>query len=316
VSTSGQIPARPPDRRYWYSQDQAHRLAVRQTGGMGERNELGRFLKSRRARLDPGLAGIEADSRRRVSGLRREEVATLAGISVEYYVRLEQGRAARPSEPVLDALGRALQLDGDERRYLDDLARPRSSGRAPRPERIRAELAQLLGMMERVPALVINHRMDVLAWNQLASALFFDFGSVTPRERNLARFGFLDADSKERFIDWQDVARATVGQLRLATSRHDDDEVLATLLGELMMKSEQFRTLWAGRDVKQRTHGSKRFRHPVVGELTLRFENFDLPGETGQRLVAFSPEPASPAASALELLAMWTAPSATLATDS
>ena len=278
---------------------------------MGERNELGRFLKSRRARLDPALAGIEADSRRRVSGLRREEVATLAGISVEYYVRLEQGRAARPSEPVLDALSRALQLDGDERRYLDDLARPRSSGRAPRPERIRTELVQLLGMMERVPALVINHRMDVLAWNQLASALFFDFGSVAPRERNLARFGFLDADSKERFIDWQDVARATVGQLRIATSRHDDDEVLATLLGELMMKSEQFRTLWAGRDVKQRTHGSKRFRHPVVGELTLRFENFDLPGETGQRLVAFSPEPSSPAASALELLAMWTAPSAT-----
>ncbi len=278
---------------------------------MGERNELGRFLKSRRARLDPGLAGIEVDARRRVSGLRREEVATLAGISVEYYVRLEQGRAARPSEPVLDALGRALQLDGDERRYLDDLVRPRSSGRAPRPERIRTELVQLLDMMERVPALVINHRMDVLAWNQLASALFFDFGSAAPRERNLARFGFLDPDSKERFIDWQDVARATVGQLRLATSRHDDDEVLATLLGELMMKSEQFRTLWAGRDVKQRTHGSKRFRHPVVGELTLRFENFDLPGETGQRLVAFSPEPASPAASALELLAMWTAPSAT-----
>ena len=273
---------------------------------MGERNELGGFLKSRRARLDPALAGIAADARRRVSGLRREEVATLAGISVEYYVRLEQGRAARPSEPVLDALGRALRLDGDERRYLDDLARPRSSGRAPRPERIRTELVQLLDMMERVPALVINHRMDVLAWNQLAAALFFDFGAVAPRERNLARFGFLDPASQERFIDWQDVARATVGQLRIATSRHDDDELLATLLGELMMKSEQFRVLWAGRDVKQRTHGSKRFRHPVVGELTLRFENFDLPGETGQRLVAFSPEPASPAASALELLAMWT----------
>jgi transcriptional regulator with XRE-family HTH domain len=277
---------------------------------MSEQNELGRFLKSRRARIDPGRSGIEANSRRRVAGLRREEVASLAGISVEYYVRLEQGRAARPSEAVLDALARALQLDGDERRYLEGLARPRPSARSPRPERIRTELVQLLDMMERVPAMVINHRMDVLAWNQLASALFFDFASAPPRERNLARFGFLDADSKERFVDWQDVARATVGTLRLATSRHDDDEVLATLLGELMMKSEQFRTLWAGRDVKQRTHGSKRFRHPVVGELTLRFENFDLPGETGQRLVAFSPEPASPAASALELLAMWTAPSA------
>jgi transcriptional regulator with XRE-family HTH domain len=278
---------------------------------MGEQNELGRFLKSRRARLDPGDAGIEANARRRVAGLRREEVAALAGISVEYYVRLEQGRAARPSEAVLDALGRALKLDADERRYLDDLARPRPSARAPRPERIRTELVQLLGMMDRVPAMVINHRMDVLAWNQLAAALFFDFNEVPPRERNLARFGFLDARSKDRFIDWQDVARATVGTLRLAASRHDDDEVLATLLGELLMKSEQFRTLWAGRDVKQRTHGSKRFRHPVVGELTLRFENFDLPGEAGQRLVTFSPEPASPAANALELLAMWTAPSAT-----
>jgi transcriptional regulator with XRE-family HTH domain len=283
---------------------------VLHTGGMSEQNELGRFLKSRRARIDPGQSGIEANPRRRVAGLRREEVASLAGISVEYYVRLEQGRAARPSEAVLDALARALQLDGDERRYLEGLARPRPSARSPRPERIRTELVQLLDMMERVPAMVINHRMDVLAWNQLASALFFDFAAAPPRERNLARFGFLDTGSKERFVDWQDVARATVGTLRLATSRHDDDEVLATLLGELMMKSEQFRTLWAGRDVKQRTHGSKRFRHPVVGELTLRFENFDLPGETGQRLVAFSPEPASPAASALELLAMWTAPSA------
>jgi transcriptional regulator with XRE-family HTH domain len=276
---------------------------------MSEQNELGRFLKSRRARIDPGQSGIEANARRRVAGLRREEVASLAGISVEYYVRLEQGRASRPSEAVLDAIGRALRLDADERRYLDGLARPRPSMRSPRPERVRTELTQLLGMMDRVPAMVINHRMDVLAWNRLAAQLFFDFESVTPRERNLARFGFLDADSKERFIDWQDVARATVGTLRLATSHHDDDEVLATLLGELMMKSEQFRTLWAGRDVKQRTHGSKRFRHPVVGELTLRFENFDLPGETGQRLVAFSPEPASPAASALELLAMWTGPS-------
>ncbi|MFJ1766662.1 helix-turn-helix transcriptional regulator [Amycolatopsis sp. NPDC088138] len=270
---------------------------------MSEHNELGRFLKSRRARIAPG----RADTRRRVAGLRREEVAALAGISVEYYVRLEQGRASRPSEAVLGAIGRALRLDVDERRYLDGLARPRPSGR-PRPERVRPELTQLLAMMDRIPALVINHRMDVLAWNSLAAQLFFDFAAVTPRERNLARFAFLDAASEERFADWPEVARATVGALRLATSRHYDDEALATLLGELMMKSEPFRTWWAGRDVRQRTHGSKRFRHPVVGELTLRFEHFDLPGETGQRLVAFSPEPASPAASALELLAMWTAP--------
>ncbi|PWW59572.1 helix-turn-helix transcriptional regulator [Actinokineospora spheciospongiae] len=278
---------------------------------MDDRNELGRFLKSRRARLDPARAGIEVISRRRVAGLRREEVAALAGISVEYYVRLEQGRAQRPSEGVLDSLARALELDDVERRYLEGLANPRTSTpRAPRAERARTELAQLLGMMDRIPALVINHRMDVLAWNHLSRQLFFDFPAAAPRDRNLARFGFLSPESQNRFVDWHDVQRATAGALRLAASRHPNDEALATLLGELTMKSEVFRTLWAGRDVKQRTHGTKRFRHPVVGELPLRFENFELPGETDQRLVTFSPEPASPAAAALELLMMWTAPPA------
>jgi hypothetical protein len=148
--------------------------------------------------------------------------------------------------------------------------------------------------------------MDVLAWNHLAVQLFVDFATLPPRERNLARFGFLDPASQDRFVDWHDVAKATVGQLRLAAGRHADDEALATLLGELTMKSEVFRALWAGRDVKERTYGTKRFRHPLVGELTLRFENFDLPGGSSQRLVIFSAEPASPAQSALELLSMWT----------
>ncbi|GLW93272.1 helix-turn-helix transcriptional regulator [Actinokineospora globicatena] len=276
---------------------------------MDDRNELGRFLKSRRARVDPADVGIAVHARRRVAGLRREEVASLAGISVEYYVRLEQGRASRPSESVLEALARALTLDDVERRYLDELVRPRPAAtRGPRTERARPELAQLLSFLDRVPALVINHRLDVLAWNHLAGQLFFDFAAASPRQRNLARFGFLDPHSQERFVDWQDVCRATAGTLRLAAGRHTHDEALATLLGELTMKSDLFRTLWAGRDVKQRTHGTKRFRHPVVGELTLRFENFDLPGESDQRLVTFSPEPASPAEQALSLLAMWSTP--------
>ncbi|GGS37276.1 MULTISPECIES: helix-turn-helix transcriptional regulator [Actinokineospora] len=278
---------------------------------MADQNELGRFLKSRRSRLTPDQAGIDVLTRRRVSGLRREEVAALAGISVEYYVRLEQGRASKPSDAVLDALARALFLDEVERRYLDDLARPRAGApRGSRADRPRAELVQLLSMLDRVPALVLNHRMDVLAWNRLSPQLFFDFAAAAPRDRNLARFAFLDEASKERFLDWNDVARATVGQLRLAAGRHADDDALATLLGELTMKSPVFRTLWAGRDVKQRTHGVKRFHHPLIGELPLRFENFDVCGESGQRLVTFSPEPGSPAQSALELLAMWTAPAA------
>jgi transcriptional regulator with XRE-family HTH domain len=284
---------------------------------MADHNELGRFLKSRRARLSPEQSGIDVLTRRRVEGLRREEVAALAGISVEYYMRLEQGRASKPSDAVLDALGRALDLDDVERRYLDDLARPRAAAaRVPRAERPRAELVQLVQLLDRVPALVLNHRLDVLAWNQLSPQLFFDFAAAHPRDRNLARFAFLDEDSKSRFPDWNDVARATVGQLRLAAGRHADDEALATLLGELTMKSAVFRTLWAGRDVKQRTHGTKRFHHPLVGELPLRFENFDICGENGQRLVTFSPEPASPAASALELLAMWTSPTADRASAS
>lgn len=280
---------------------------------MDDRRELGRFLQSRRALISPERAGLHVSARRRVQGLRREEVALLADISVEYYVRLEQGRATRPSPEVLDALARALELDDVERAHLQDLTRtgtviPR---RSAQPERARPELVQLLGLMEKTPALLINYRMDVLAWNRLAAMLFFDFDAVSAKERNLARFAFLDPASGERWVDWADVAKATVGALRLAAGRYSDDEALATLLGELTMRSEAFRNLWSGRDVRERTHGQKRFRHPLVGELTLRFENFDLPGVAGQRLVAFSADPAGPAQAALDLIAMWNAPEST-----
>jgi hypothetical protein len=228
-------------------------------------------------------------------------------------VRLEQGRATRPSPQVLDALARALELDEVERAHLNDLAR--TGGVSPRrsvqPERARPELVRLLALMERTPALLINYRMDVLAWNRLAAALFFDFDAASVRQRNLARFAFLDPAGDERFVDRTEVARATVGALRLATGRYPDDAALATLLGELTMRSEAFRNLWSGRDVRERTHGQKRFRHPLVGELTLRFENFDLPGAAGQRLVVFSADPTGPAQAALDLIAMWTAPSLT-----
>ncbi|WET81604.1 helix-turn-helix transcriptional regulator [Amycolatopsis sp. QT-25] len=276
---------------------------------MSDERELGRFLRSRRARAAPERAGATGRGPRRVSGLRRDEVAQLAGISVEYYVRLEQGRALRPSAGVVDALAVALDLDDAERAHVHDLATMRRRPSRPyRRARARPELVGLLQAMSRVPALVYDHRMDVLAWNRLAAQLFIDFAAAPVPSRNLARFCFLDPESRDRFVDWADVARATVGQLRLASGRYGDDEGLAQLVGELAIGSETFRSLWAGRDVRERTHGEKRFRHPLVGELTLRFENFDLPGGTGQRLVTFT-APAgaagAPAAAALGLLAMW-----------
>ena len=264
--------------------------------------ELGRFLKSRREAATPADSGILTGPRRRVAGLRREEVAQLAGISVEYYVRLEQGRARGPSPEVLDALARTLRLDDVERGHLHDLASARPA-RPPSARRVRPELVGLLAKLDRVPALVLDHRLDVLAWNPLSAQLFFDF-AATPA-RNLARFCLLDPASREVFPDWHDVARATVGQLRLVAARYATDQALATLIGELTLRSEPFRTLWSGRVVQQRTHGRKRFRHPVAGELTLRFENFELPDSSGQRLVTFTAEPGSPSESALDLLAHW-----------
>jgi len=241
-----------------------------------------------------------------VSGLRRDEVAQLAGISVEYYVRLEQGRARRPSGAVVEALARALDLDDVERAHVQDLAQARRHSTRPyRPGVARPELVTVLQAMDRVPALVYDHRLDVVAWNALATQLFTDFGALPRTARNLARFCFLEPESRDRFVDWSDVARATVGQLRLASGRHVDDEGIARLVGELAIGSETFRTLWAGRDVRERTHGQKRFHHPMVGELALRYENFELPGGSGQRLVMFSAPPTSPATAALGLLAMW-----------
>ncbi|WAL66735.1 helix-turn-helix transcriptional regulator [Amycolatopsis cynarae] len=265
-------------------------------------DELGEFLRSRRARLDPAQAGFPAGNRRRVSGLRRDEVAQLAGISVEYYIRLEQGRAGQPSHQVLTALARALGLDEVEERHLHDLAGPPAKPR-PRANPARRELVDLLRRMTGIPALVTNHRLDVLAWNRLAAHLFFDFERTPAKRRNLGRFAFLDPASREIFADWPEVARATVGQLRLAAGRNPGDQALATLLGELTMNSPDFEDLWSRRDVRERTHGRKRFRHPVAGELTLRFENFVLPDASGQRLTTFTPEPESE--EALALLAMW-----------
>jgi transcriptional regulator with XRE-family HTH domain len=269
-------------------------------------NLLGEYLAARRARVRPDDVGIPVLGRRRVPGLRREELAQLAGVSVDYYVRLEQGRARHPSPEVLDALARALRLDDLERRHLHELgaserARPRH--RTPSREEARTALTWLLDAFRDVPALVMGRRMDVLAWNRLAAALVGDFGAMSPRERNLARHVFLDPAARDVYVEWEVVAHDTVGVLRRAAAQYPDDEELEALIGELSVKSPQFARWWAGADVHEKTFGSKRYAHPVVGELELRFETFTLPGDPGQTLLTYVAEPGSPSETALRLLA-------------
>lgn len=257
---------------------------------------LGEFLQSRRARVTPESAGLRGGSRRRVPGLRREELAQLAGISVEYYQRLEQGRASHPSDEVLDAIAGALRLDLVERDHLRALARPpRRATRAA--DAARPELRRMLDLIDRVPALVINDRFDVLAANALAERLFGG-----GEELNLARMLFLDRAAREFYVEWDEVAAATAAQLRLAAGRHPHDD-LAELVAELSGQSAEFRRLWDTGDVELRTFGAKSFRHPEAGVLTLNYENFELPGDTRQRLVTFTPSEGSTTEAALQLLA-------------
>jgi transcriptional regulator with XRE-family HTH domain len=272
--------------------------------------DLGRFLQARRARVRPDDVGLPDYGRRRVPGLRREELAQLAGVSVDYYVRLEQGRAAHPSVEVLDALARALQLDDVAQRHLHELA-AHAAARAPDPpprgERVHAALQTILDRLDGMPGFVIGRRMDVLAWNRLAAALIADFGALAPERRNLARFMFLDPAARERYVDWERCAHAHVGFLRLAAGRDPNDQELAALIGELSVKNEQFARWWATHEVRQKTRGTKRYRHPVVGEVTVRYETLVLPDDPSQSLVTYTTEPGSPSETALKLLASWSA---------
>lgn len=278
-------------------------------------DDLGGFLKSRRARVTPQSAGLEPGARRRVAGLRREEVALLAGISVEYYVRLEQGRSTAPSEEVLDAIARALRLDEVERAHLGRLARPARRTAKPRGDGVRPKLLRLLALVERAPAMIINHRSDVLAANAPATLLFLpDVLAASapatvlfpPDVHNVARFVF-GPGGRDFYGDWDSVARDTVGQLRLAAGQYPGDRRLAALIGELSMGDEEFRGLWAARDVRLRTQGTKRLRHPLVGELELGYESFEVAEAPGQRLITLIPEPDSSSEAALALLGSWNA---------
>lgn len=263
-------------------------------------NRIGQFLRARRERVQPEDVGLPDLGRRRVPGLRREELATLAGVSADYYVRLEQGRERHPSEQVIDALARALRLDDDATAHLHELARPTPRRRraARRTERVRPELLRLMDAWAHTPALVTGRHIDVLAANSLATTLH---GGFAPGH-NLVRTLFLDPAARERYPDWDEVAKDTVAALRASVGPDLDDPHLTDLVGELSLKSERFRTLWARHDVREKTHGTKRFVHPQVGELTLHYETFAVAGSSGQVLSVYHADPGSPTEQALALL--------------
>jgi hypothetical protein len=271
-------------------------------------DDLAGFLRTRRSRVDPASVGISTDSRRRVEGLRREEVAHLSGVSVDYYVRLEQGRATQPSEQILDALARVLGLDETEREHLYRLARQRRR-RAKAPGmgvppaggwgRVRPELLRVLDLVADAPALIMDHRLDVLAGNRLAGLLH----SRPMAGLNTARHIFLEEAERGLYADWEKCTLDVVGHLRLAAGKYPEDPRLASLIGELAMGSERFRRLWARADVRTRTHGRKAYLHPLVGLLELHQENFALPDEPSMELVVLSAAPGSPAEDGLRLLA-------------
>ncbi|POM26588.1 hypothetical protein BTM25_09890 [Actinomadura rubteroloni] len=270
---------------------------------LDRRTELGAFLRSRRARLRPDDLGLPGHGgRRRVPGLRREELAMLAGVSVDHYVRLEQGRTLHFSDAVLDAVARALRLDPAERDHLHRLARP-SSGTAPSPQEVRPGLRRLLDQAGDVPGYVLGRDLDVLAWNPLACALLADFGALPPRERNLARLIFLDPRLRDLYVDWRGKAGDVVAFLRLDASRRPGDPATTALVEELSALSPDFRTLWAEHRLKDKTHGRYVYRHPVVGELELGFETLRLPDDPDQAFIAHTVEPGSPSETALRLLA-------------
>lgn len=272
--------------------------------------EAADFLRRARGSLDPLRAGLPSDERvRRVPGLRREEVARLAGVSTDYYARLEQGRPLTPSAGVVDSIARALELDAAGRAHLGHLIgnptarRPR---RAPSAQRVRPGLHQFLDALEGQPAFILGRRTDILASNRLARALLTDFDRLPPRERNYSRWVLLSDEARSLFVDWEVQARAVVESLRLDLGSDPDDRASQELVAELAERSTEFAHWWREHRVYQRTFGSKRLRHPVVGELTIDYESLTLPGDPDQTLFVYSTEAGTASRQALDLLASWT----------
>jgi transcriptional regulator with XRE-family HTH domain len=251
-----------------------------------------------------------------VAGLRRDEVAQLAGISIEYYTRLERGNIRGVSDEVLDGIIRALQLDDVERAHLIDLVRTANASpaarRRPTQQQVRPSVQRLLDSMTGTAAFVRNGRLDILAANQLGYALYSPvFGSPVARKpaqpANLARFIFLDEHSAGFYRDWDGIAQAAVGSLRAEAGRDPYDRALAGLVGELSVRSQEFRERWAAHDVEYYRSGVQPFRHPVAGDLDLEYDALEIPADPGQTIIAYSAEPGSAARGALDILASWAA---------
>ena len=279
---------------------------------MSNSDEVKAFLSTRRAKIRPEQAGLAHFSRnRRVPGLRRSEVADLAGVSVEYYARLERGNLAGVSESVLDALARALQLDEAERVHLADLVRAAIPGararRTSSAQQVRPGLARILAGMTDVPAIVNSGTLDLLAANPLGQALFAPVLANPTRPVNHARFCFLEPRAHDFWLDWERAADDSVAALRLQAGRDPYDKRLTNLVGELSTRSDAFRVRWAAHDVRLHRTGGKSFHHPVVGDLHLSFEVMELPADPGLSLIAFSAEAGSPADDSLRVLASWAA---------
>ncbi|GGW48306.1 helix-turn-helix domain-containing protein [Streptomyces griseoloalbus] len=276
------------------------------------RSEFGAFLKARRAELTPAQVGLADDGTlRRVPGLRRDEVARLATMSTDYYTRIEQGRV-RASATVLASLVRALRLDEAQQAYLYELAGKTPAPRRRTMPRVRPSVQWMLDALGHLPAMVLGRYNDILAWNTAAAALYQDFGKLTPSERNFTRLLFLDPAMRSLFTDWEDAGRLSAALLRMETASNSDDPRLATLVGELSVRSPEFREWWNGRIVSDTTYGLKRFQHPLVGPLTLDCDTWTSPNDPDVMFVVLTAEPDTPEDHALRILSSWqTAPAPT-----
>lgn len=274
--------------------------------------ELGEFLRACRARISAEQLGLPTSGHRRVPGLRREELATLAGVSVDYIVRLEQGRVKSASPAILTALARALELRPDEEEYLLRCAAEAGpAGAAKRAVSRKQQVSQatqiLLDSMVNVPALVLGRRMDILAWNSLSAALFTDYSRLPAKQRNHIWLTFLDPEVRGLYANWERVAQECVTYLRMDAGRYPDDPELARLVGELSLKDPDFRAWWSDHKVRSQRPGRKEFVHTIAGELSLEFQVLDLRGPTDQSLLVYTAQPHSPSAQALTFLAGWAA---------
>jgi transcriptional regulator with XRE-family HTH domain len=278
------------------------------------RNDLREFLRSRRAKITPEQAGLSNNGRRRVPGLRREEVALLAGVSVDYYNRLERGAVSGASDSVLSAISRALELDDAEAAHLVALSRvtvPLQPTRRASQSRVRASIQNILDSMTAAPAILQNGRLDVLASNALGRALYAGMFEPTGHPPNHARFIFLNPAAPAFYGSWDRAVSDTVAMLRAEAGRNPFDRELSGLIGELATRSDTFRTQWAAQNVRKHLTGTKTFNHPVVGTVTLAYDALEIAGSTDLTIMAYSAEPGSASAETLSLLASWSATSQT-----